>query len=158
MGRRFKKKKDKSRCTVYGIWDGRDMLRYVGQTRLELEARFASHKKHAFSQSPGYFGDWLAGELKAKRNVTIRALDDNATWNVSEVLWIERMKQEGHPLLNVTRGGSDSLRACQREGCVPQAYTDWKAKRQRAATMDADRKAELYAECLRLGIEPVRSL
>lgn len=153
MGRKLGK--HKKACIVYGIWDCGGQLRYIGQTQQALETRMKYHKKSAF-QTPGYFGEWLAGELKAKRKVEIGVLDDNATWNVSEILWIERKRNEGCDLLNVTRGGEDQFSHCQREGCIPEGYLKWKEEKRIAELKANDRQAEIYARALSLGIDPVQ--
>ena len=151
------KRKQKGKCLVYGIWDENDNLRYIGQTQSTLEKRMKYHKRSAFMYD-GYFGEWLRTELKAKRKVEIGVLDDNATWDVSEVLWIERKRIEGCDLFNVTRGGADTLANCEREGVLPKAYTEWKAGRGVARLKEADRLAEVYAKALRLGIDPVQPI
>ena len=42
-------------------------------------------------------------------------IDPNATWDVSEILYIERFRASGHDLLNVTRGGMDGIGNIVRE-------------------------------------------
>lgn len=49
----------------------------------------------------------------------IESLDENATWDVSEIIWLERFRNQGFELLNVLRGGSDTLAAVKREGIIP---------------------------------------
>jgi hypothetical protein len=34
-------------------------------------------------------------------------IERNAVWDVDEIIWIERLRQKGEPLLNVSRGGQD---------------------------------------------------
>lgn len=65
---------------------------------------------------------WLAGEIMAKRPVSISEVDSNATWNVSEILWIERYRQLGIDLLNVTRGGPDTVSDMRREGIYRDVF------------------------------------
>lgn len=44
-------------------------------------------------------------------------IDAQATWDVSEIIYIDRARQSGANLLNVLRGGNDSWRAqmCERQ-------------------------------------------
>lgn len=41
-------------------------------------------------------------------NVQILSIDKNATWDVSEIIYIDRARQHGVNLLNVLRGGRDT--------------------------------------------------
>lgn len=117
------KKRPKSHCIVYCLMDQNGAVRYIGQTRSDLESRFSFHKKSAFTgASP--VSMWLAGELMAKREVSISEIDGNATWNVSEILWIERHRQQGIDLLNVTRGGPDTVFDMRREGIYRDVFSE----------------------------------
>lgn len=110
--------KKNSKCIVYGLFDpDNGKLRYIGQTRVKLKRRFHFHIK-AVRQievrlSPVEM--WIARLLDAGKSPEIRALASNATWNVSEILMIAKAKADGHELLNVLRGGSDSYDALMRE-------------------------------------------
>lgn len=58
---------------------------------------------------------WLFDlEIEGKRPV-IRPLNANATWDVTEIIAIAEAKANGVRLLNVLRGGSDTLDALKRE-------------------------------------------
>lgn len=56
---------------------------------------------------------WMHHLGPAAPNIVI--LDSAATWDVSEVIWIERCRVAGHNLLNVLRGGNDSYDAVVRD-------------------------------------------
>jgi hypothetical protein len=49
---------------------------------------------------------WL---LSKRFNVEIREIDRKATWNVSEIIYIDRARRAGANLLNVLRGGLDTF-------------------------------------------------
>lgn len=94
-------KMKKHLCTVYGLYDEQDRLRYIGQTRLSLERRkkwFYKGIRQAFRR-----GSKLAGN-----EFEIRGIDYDAIWDVSEVIYIDRYRQAGANLLNVAAGGKDS--------------------------------------------------
>lgn len=104
---------DKRKCFVYGLIDGYGAIRYIGQTRSDLQRRLALHLKDC-RKSDSPVNVWLRGAL----DVNIFMIDSNATWDVSEILYIDRYRREGHELTNVLRGGSDTLDAVKREGLV----------------------------------------
>lgn len=74
---------------------------YVGQTRCTLATRLSFHRRNASpigTQIERYLVDhWPE----------IVMLEPQATWDVDEILWIERLRLAGEPLLNMTRGGRD---------------------------------------------------
>jgi GIY-YIG catalytic domain len=111
--RRRRKKVLRQHCSVYGLaaQDGR--IRYIGQTRLDLDRRLRSHFKYANTHSTK-LAKWINGSL----GVHIVLIDDNATWNVSEILWIDHYRRNGADLVNVLRGGSDSVHALK----LPTTY------------------------------------
>ena len=105
-------------CVVYGLTDAAGRIRYIGQTRQTLRARLGYHFKDAKSgNSP------LHKWIRQTPGVEIVCLDSNATWDVSEILVIDRFVREGHELLNVLRGGSDTLKDVRRQSGYPnKAY------------------------------------
>jgi len=105
--RRARRKRGKSWCRVYYLC-GADMApRYVGQTRQILSDRLKWHFKDlAKSNSPLY--RWLREQ--PLEQVDIVELDGEGVWDVSEVIWIERLTARGESLLNATRGGRDNWR------------------------------------------------
>lgn len=97
-------------CTVYAICDQDGQIRYIGQTRTSVDVRIKYHLK---KNTP--ISRWMHNEMQAERNVIVETITDEGTWNVSEILWIERAKAIGHQLLNKTRGGEDTPFDMQRE-------------------------------------------
>jgi|688.fasta_scaffold741823_2 hypothetical protein len=93
----------KSWCRVYGLFDADGVCYYVGQTRLELKDRMRWHRKSKTRP----VSLWLQAEHEAGRRVFIELIEEPATWDVTEIIWIERMRQLEQPLLNRTRGGRD---------------------------------------------------
>jgi len=89
---------------IYGLVDPRDnQIRYVGksddpQRRLSL---------HMCSDSNPYKREWL-NELAAENlntALSILAEVDQDGWGDHEQRWIQKMKDEGHRLLNIQPGG-----------------------------------------------------
>lgn len=109
--RRLRRKNDKKFCFVYGLMDAYGKVGYIGQTRLPLQDRLKWHFKDA--QNPK---TRLHRWINRSMGVEIFMVDANATWDVTEILMIDRYKREGHELMNVLRGGSDTLHAVKREG------------------------------------------
>lgn len=109
----------KAMCIVYGLTDNDGIVRYIGQTRNDLETRLNFHKRNAFTGGTSPCAKWIA---ENKADIRIVALDTNATWNVSEILWIDRYRREGHHLWNVTRGGDDTIADVRRENCFPASH------------------------------------
>ena len=104
---------DKGKCFVYGLMDGYGSIRYIGQTRNALDVRLKHHRKDCWKSS-STVSLWLRGAL----DVEIFMIDSNATWDVSEILYIDRYRREGHDLTNILRGGADTFSAAKREGIV----------------------------------------
>lgn len=103
-------RKSKQSCIVYGLYDFNNNLRYIGQTRLEIESRkkwFYKGIKQALK-----FGNKLTPVdrwIHTGNQFDIRIIEENATWNVSEIIYIDRFRQAGAHLLNVVRGGDDNV-------------------------------------------------
>lgn len=109
--RRFKKRKsDKKLCSVYGLADSEGVVRYIGQTQITLERRYKFHIKDALEKPERKLGAWLLAE---RRQIVL--LDGNATWDVSEIIAIDRARQAGADLFNQLRGGTDTIHAVRRE-------------------------------------------
>lgn len=102
---------DKKLCYVYGLRDSSGRVGYVGQTRTTLEKRLKRHFANAVG-GKSKVHRWINGSM----GVEIFMIDSNATWDVSEILWIDRYRREGHELANTVRGGSDTIHAMNREG------------------------------------------
>ena len=87
---------------IYALTDNKHNIRYVGQTIKMIGDRFREHLNEAkkMSQTPVY--RWIR---KHKYDINIILLQEDAEWNVDEIKWIDRYKEEGHPLTNATIGG-----------------------------------------------------
>lgn len=112
--RSFKRKQSKGFCLVYGLYDDKDKLRYIGQTRLLLTDRLSCfwksvNRKIAEGRRLTPVERWLQECRERHSIVEIRVIDDNGTWDVSEIIEIERARAAGADLLNVLRGGCDSV-------------------------------------------------
>lgn len=104
-------KYDRKMCFVYGLIDGFGKVRYIGQTKTTLKRRLALHFKSAEKDNSP-----VCRWIRSTHGVEIFMIDSNATWDVSEILYIDQYRRAGHELLNVTRGGHDTIHAVQREG------------------------------------------
>lgn len=107
-------------CTVYGLYDVSGNLRYIGQTHCSLYKRLKYFRKQINGKH--YTGKhlspvelWISDCYTREDPVIIRAIDCNATWDVSEIIYIERARAAGAELLNVLPGGSSKRRysACE---------------------------------------------
>ena len=98
------------------------MIRYIGQTRCQLSVRLKFHIK----KQGGAVGRWIASEIRAGRRPTadqMVPLQTEAAWDADEVLWIERGRLLGWPLLNQTKGGKDSYKKPKRrKSCCQRKY------------------------------------
>jgi hypothetical protein len=99
-------------CYIYGLYDETG-LRYIGQTRNDIKKRFDYHKKSANIPGPNRsaaLSIWLRGGER-----WIMMIDHEATWDISEIIWIDRHRNRGANLLNVLRGGNDTIHDLRRE-------------------------------------------
>lgn len=114
--RRWLRAGGRTLCRVYVLLDPTThRARYIGQTRILLRHRLKWHMKDSI-QGTSRVSQWIRSLDAPPR---IESLDENATWDVSEIIWIERFRNQGFELLNVLRGGSDTLAAVKREGIIP---------------------------------------
>lgn len=91
-------------CLVYGLHAGDGIIRYIGQTRSHPDDRLRYHRKHCH-QVKTPVQRWLAQHGDAVQLVVLCA---EATWDVTEIIMIDRYKRSGGDLLNLTRGGEDT--------------------------------------------------
>jgi hypothetical protein len=102
--RSLRRKKPKTWCIVYILREAPGMpARYVGQTRLDPAERLRWHLKDVRKRQEGSLRlspvkAWIA-DLSAPPIVEV--LDANGIWDVSEAVWIDRLRTRGEPLLNV---------------------------------------------------------
>ena len=78
------------------------IVRYVGQTIKSVEQRFDDHIKETQRGYSRYVHNWIRS---VDFKIGYKILQEDAEWNVDEIKWIDRYKEEGHPLTNATIGG-----------------------------------------------------
>lgn len=80
--------------------------RYVGLTTKSIEIRLKQHFKVARSGRKTPFYDWLRahdrGDVIADELDWVEGLEELGR---AEIAWIELLRREGHPLLNLSQGG-----------------------------------------------------
>lgn len=108
--RHARKNGGKRFCYVYALTDKDGNVRYIGQTRSPLRIRRASHVGSCRERPDSLLSKWIMAT-----DPDIIMLDENATWNVSEILWIDHYRRQGADLLNVLRGGQDTIHDVRRE-------------------------------------------
>lgn len=117
------KRRDKKLCTIYGLYDSSGTLRYIGQTRNILRDR-AKHFQKSIERAIRTGNRlsrvelWIKNCYENGKKIEIRPIDENATWDISEIIYIDRARNSGADLLNVLRGGNDTLHALHREAAI----------------------------------------
>lgn len=102
--RSFRRKQSKTWCRVYVIREIEGgPVRYVGQTRQSAEMRLWWHFKDLRKcQARGLplskFKLWLESLPSPP---VIEVVDEKGVWDISEAVWVDRMRQRGEPLFNV---------------------------------------------------------
>ena len=96
-------------CKIYGLYNPRTSeLRYIGQTIYNIELRLKRHyndaKKHKNKRT-----NWINKMLRLYGKVHIKLLQENAEWNIDEIIWIEQAKLMGCNLVNGTAGGEGMI-------------------------------------------------
>lgn len=93
----------KKSCLVYVLREAPGMpIRYVGQTRVLETERLRWHIKavrRGKRTSPAM--RWIAALLDQGITPTIEIIDRNGIWDVSEAVWIDRLRRGDADLLNV---------------------------------------------------------
>ena len=105
--RSFRRKQPKTWCAVYTLRDPRDSkIFYVGQTRLHISERLRWHFK-AVNKAINA-GRRLSPVQKRLKELTAANLKPAAEllelygrWDITEAVWIDRLRQRGETLLNV---------------------------------------------------------
>lgn len=101
--RSFRRKQSKTWCRVYVIRAHKDgPVRYVGQTRQSVEMRLWWHFKeirrcHERGQKLNDFKLWLEGLTEPP---FIEAIDEDGVIDISEAVWIDRLRRQGESLFN----------------------------------------------------------
>ena len=111
--KRKKHRKRKNGCIVYGLFDTAGVIQYVGQTRLSTAERLkwyykAINRKISRKQKLTPVEKWVSHLMMFNIKPEIRIIDENAIWDVSEVIYLDRYRQSGFKLLNCNLGGRDS--------------------------------------------------
>lgn len=98
-------------CVVYGLCrSDNPNIRYVGQTFRPPEQRLAQHVRLAAKGRKSPLSSWIRKAHRESADVACIILDANARWNLSERVWIAKLRGEGSDLLNLTDGGQGSAR------------------------------------------------
>jgi NUMOD3 motif len=92
---------------IYGIRLRSEFVyRYVGLTTKPAETRFRQHVKIARSERKTPFYDWLrvhdGDDIVVDVLDRVEGLEDLGQ---AEIDWIKLLRQDGHPLLNLSQGG-----------------------------------------------------
>ena len=92
---------------IYGVrLQSEFVYRYVGLTTRSVEIRLRQHVKVARSGRKTPFYDWLrvhdGDDIVADVLDRVEGLEDLGR---AEIVWIESLRREGHPLLNLSQGG-----------------------------------------------------
>lgn len=115
--RRLRKRMGRSFCMVYGLAGPDGKVRYIGQTRQtpsdRLDWYYRGINNPRKRTSP--VQRWFEHILRLGHEPQLIVIDSNATWDVSEIIYIERYRASCHELLNVTRGGLDGVGNIRRE-------------------------------------------
>jgi hypothetical protein len=120
--RRFRRKQSKSWCLVYVLREapGKPVV-YVGQTRQAPSERLWWHFK-AIRQHEAR-GQPLTRLMKWIRSrpapPIIEVIDDNGIWDVSEAVWIDRLRKQGEPLFNIMSVVKSRVRASPKWNQTP---------------------------------------
>jgi len=97
--RAARRRAPKNSCIVYVLKETAESAPvYVGQTRLLIEERLRWHIKDMQRGKKAPVAAWLRN-LPAPP--VIEALDLNGIWDLSEAVWIDRLRAQGYRLLNV---------------------------------------------------------
>lgn len=94
---------------VYALMEPNGEIRYVGQTSDTLSGRLAQHIWAAKKKRKTYVHKWINSILKKGLKPKIITLEENATWNKSEIEWISKLRSEGNRLTNCSDGGDGTL-------------------------------------------------
>ena len=92
---------------IYGVRLRSEVVyRYVGLTTKSVEIRLRQHVKVARSGRKTPFYDWLrvhdGDDIVADQLGRVEGLEELGQ---AEIVWIESLRCEGHPLLNLSQGG-----------------------------------------------------
>ena len=94
--------------TIYKLIDPiSNEIRYVGLTFNDLKQRL---KSHCSEKSSSHKSNWIKNLKSKGLKPIIESIEDNvSTYDevcVQEIYWIDKLKNEGHPLTNMASGGN----------------------------------------------------
>ena len=93
-------------CRVYALIDPMyDSIKYIGQTTKDLSQRLSKHIYDAKRENKTKVHKWIKNLLSIGMEPSILLVKENAIWNKSEIFYINRFKETGIELLNMTEGG-----------------------------------------------------
>jgi hypothetical protein len=102
--KKAKKKSSTTWCRVYALREAEGKpIRYIGQTRLGLHERLRWHFKGIKERQENGLAlskaqKWIA---RLPTPPVIELIDGKEIWDISEAVWIDRLRTRGEPLLNV---------------------------------------------------------
>lgn len=101
--RRLRRKSwSKNSCLVYVLREAiHKPPRYVGQTRAHESVRLHYHIKTAQTRPRSPVERWIASLLANGAAPIIEVIDRQGIWDISEAVWIDRLRSAGADLLNV---------------------------------------------------------
>lgn len=105
--RKLRRRNGKSWCLVYILKaDAASSPVYVGQTRTLPDIRLAYHIEKLNCKMRNYqrlspVEAWIANIIGSGRKPIIEVIDREGIWDISEAVWIDRLRSQGNALLNV---------------------------------------------------------
>ncbi len=105
--RSLRRKQCRTWCQVYVLREfPGSPIRYVGQTRMLPSERMrwhfkGIHRKKSAGQRLSPVQQWIYDNDAMGIPVEIEVIDKQGIWDISEAVWIDRLRRDGHPLLNV---------------------------------------------------------
>lgn len=94
---------------VYYIYDIRKpkCIRYVGQTSCKLQKRIWEHNHQAKIGNTNPVYNWI--RKCSVDNIRFEIIKENAKWDEDEIMYIKKIRDGGHDLLNLTNGGEGTF-------------------------------------------------
>lgn len=90
---------------IYGIYDERDAIRYIGKTRNGYKNRFYCHVKYAYKDHT-HKGRWIRSMLDHNFTPIVKLLDTiDGDGCLAEMIWISIFRGLGARLTNISDGG-----------------------------------------------------
>lgn len=94
---------------IYTLIDPRSPaeIRYVGKTHQKPGKRLKRHLRDAKgTKNKTHCCRWLRGLLAAGVRPLLTVVEQGTVaWEEAEIRWVSKLREEGHPLTNITNGG-----------------------------------------------------